>query len=141
MADAEANGTGAIKANFRVVFQPTNPPGTAYYAINAPVTIPSGIGDIDGSGASIDCEATDKCFYFTYGEVALHGFRVASKTTYAGAGITATACSHSPASGTNTITASNTFVAGGGGCAPGTGKTHHFGDHARKDADTTFSYF
>jgi len=137
LSDAQASGTGAIKANFRIVFQPTNPPATAYYAINAAVTVPSGIGDIDGSGASIDCEATDKCFYFTYGEVRLHGFRVASKTTYSGAAITATACSNSPASGTDTITASNTFVAGQVVDIRKTDSPHYWGLHTVKTANST----
>ncbi len=141
LTDAQASGTGGVKANFRVIFQPTNPPTTAYYAINAAVTVPSGVGDIDGSGASIDCDAMDKCFYFTYGEVAVHGFRVASKTTYAGAAITATACSNSPASGTNTITASNTFAAGQVVDIRKTDNPHYWGLHAVKSANgTSFTF-
>jgi hypothetical protein len=100
LVDAQASGTGSAKGNFKIVFQPTNPPATSYYVISAAVTVPNGIADIDGSGASIDCEATDKCFYIVAGEMVVHGFRVASRTTLAGAAITQTSCS----SGTATIT-------------------------------------
>ncbi len=103
LVDAQASGTGSAKSNFKVVFQPTNPPATTYYTISAAVTVPNGIADIDGSGASIDCEATDKCFYLTTGELVLHGFRVATKTTLAGAAITQTACAANTATITTTL--------------------------------------
>lgn len=101
--DAQTSGTGSAKSNFRIVFQPTNPPTTTYYTISAAVTVPNGIADIDGSGASIDCEAEDKCFYFTTGELVLHGFRVATRTTLAGAAITQTACAANVATITTTL--------------------------------------
>ena len=103
LMDAQASGTGSAKSNFTVVFQPTNPPATTYYTISAAVTVPNGIADIDGSGASIDCEAVDKCFYFTTGELVLHGFRVATKTTLAGAAITQTACAANVSTITTTL--------------------------------------
>ena len=103
LIDAQASGTGSVKSNFTVVFQPTNPPTTNYYVISAAVTVPNGIADIDGSGASIDCEATDKCFYFTAGELVLHGFRVATKTTLAGTIVTQTACAANAATITTTL--------------------------------------
>ncbi len=95
LIDAQTNGTGTKKANYRIVFQPTNPPNTTYYAINAAVTIPNGVADIDFSGASIDCEADDACFKITGAawDVVLHGARVGTKTTRAGGAITNTACS------------------------------------------------
>jgi hypothetical protein len=103
LVDAQASGTGGLKSNFNIVFQPTNPPTTTFYTISAAVTVPNGIADIDGSGASIDCEAADKCFYFTTGELVLHGFRVATKTTMAGAAITQTACAANVATITTTL--------------------------------------
>src|SRR6202451_2096050 len=103
LVDAEASGTGRAGRHLAVVFQPPNPPATTYYTISAAVTVPGGIADIDGSGASIDCEAADKCFYFTTGELVLHGFRVATKTTLAGAAITQTACAANVSTITTTL--------------------------------------
>jgi hypothetical protein len=106
LIDAQSNGTGTKKANYRVVFQPTNPPNTTFYAINAAVTIPNGVADVDFSGASIDCEADDTCFRITAAawDVVLHGARVATKTTRAGGAITNTACN----ANVSTITTAST---------------------------------
>jgi hypothetical protein len=106
LIDAQSSGTGTKKSNYRVVFQPTNPPNTSFYAINAAVTIPNGVTDLDFSGASIDCEADDACFKITSGtwDVVVHGARVGTKTTRAGGAITHTACS----SNVTTITTSST---------------------------------
>lgn len=96
LLDAESGGTTfAHLNNFAVKFAPTNPANTTYYAVNAKVTIAGAVADIDGSGASIDCEAPSACFYIGNigGELVMHGFRIATKTTMAGAAITNTACS------------------------------------------------
>ncbi len=103
LIDAQTSGTGSLKSNFTVVFQPTNPPTTNYYVIGAAVSVPNGVADIDGSGASIDCEATDRCFYFTAGELVLHGFRVATKTTLAGVTVTQTSCAANAATITTAL--------------------------------------
>jgi len=98
--DAETSGTGTLHNNFAVKFPPTNPPASTFYAIYGKVTVANGTFDIDGSGANIDCEALDACFYFAFGEGSVHGFRVGTQNSYAGAAITQTACS----AGTATIT-------------------------------------
>jgi hypothetical protein len=98
LVDAQASkGTGDLKSNFHVVFGPSNPPsglGALDYPIYAPVTIPNGIADIDGSGASIDCASLDQCFKITrIGELTIHGFRFWTSRISSDAIVTQTSCS------------------------------------------------
>jgi len=95
---------GSRRGNYALKFQPTNPPATTYYQINAPITVPVGIADIDASGASFDCESTQgACWYFTAGEILFHGARVGTKNQIVAAAITATACASNVRTYTTTL--------------------------------------
>ena len=102
---------GSRRGNYALKFQPTNPPATAYYQINAPITVPVGIADIDASGASFDCESTQgACWYFTAGEILFHGARVGTKNQIVAAAITATACASNVRTYTTTLNPPVGFV-------------------------------
>ena len=127
--DAEVNGETLPAANWRVKFQPTNPPASTYYAVFAPITVASPIADIDGSGASIDVETPSFAFYFpsesSSGETVIHGFRVGTRTTMPGAMVTKVACS----SNVSTITSTLHPVVGTYVDIQYTDNTHFWGVH------------
>jgi hypothetical protein len=139
--DAMGVGTSTYKANWRLAFQPTNPPGSTYYTINATVTIPNGVADIDGSGASIDCEALDKCFYIPVNanEIVMHGFRVSTKTSASGAAITNTACGV-PLNNITTITSTLNPPVGSWVDIQNTDTPHYWGVHGPIVSSSTSSY-
>jgi hypothetical protein len=92
--DAESNGTHLLGSNWKVVMEPTNPPSASYYTCGARVTIAAGMAEIDGSGATVDAEGPETCFYLTKKttSVRIHGFRVASKTIMRGVAVTKADC-------------------------------------------------
>lgn len=128
LVDAFGNGGSIPHNNFVVKFPPTNPPGSTFYVVNGTVSIPYSIAEIDGEGATIECENASRCFLFGSspgavgapgltttlggkgigtvagtGELHIHGFRVASNTVQAGAAITQLACSGTTATITTSL--------------------------------------
>jgi|SRR5215467_164521 len=103
LVDAQApEGTGDPRSNFHLIFGPTQRRteiGATDYVVYAPVTIPNGIADIDGSGATIDCESLDRCLTITrVGELVIHGFRFWTSKTSPAARISETSCNSNLAS-------------------------------------------
>lgn len=130
LVDAQAQGgAGDLRSNFHIVFGPTNPPsgpGALYYSIYAPVTVPNGIADIDGSGASIDCESLDQCFKITrVGEMTIHGFRFWTSRASSDSAITQTSC----ASNFSTITTTLNPPIGSWVDVQNTDSPHYWGIH------------
>lgn len=126
LIDAEASGNGTAHSNFRIVITPSNPPASSFYAVYAPVVIANGIADIDGSGASIDCESLDQCLWVkSVGELVIHGFRFGSKTVAPNAAITNTAC----ASNVSTITTTLNPPVNSWVDIQGTDNPHYWGWH------------
>ena len=104
--EALKDATATNNNNAHLNFSPTNPPASFFYTIYAPVIVAGGHIEIDGAGATIDCQASRACFLMptaNVGPVHIHGFRISTRTTYPGAQVTQTSCAANVATITTTL--------------------------------------
>ena len=130
--EALRDATAENPNNAKIVLSPTNPPGTHYYSIYAPITIIGSFVDIDCSEAMLDVETPRAAFVLAPSSAAdrIHNCRVGTKTgsysaSRASASITQTSCS------TNVATISTTLNPPIGSVVDvqGTFSTHYWGTH------------